>query len=381
MGQDDFGYTYKDTGVENDKTIKINDGHIQKYKLPKPFVVLSRLIFLPLGLILGALLGEMLVISVAFLSEVFIREIVLIACTIVVGIISLFIGPVLCQLVYTGARKLIFVLRNYTGQEVVAGALGLTAGMFLASILDDMFNVIGTTWLKITLSAVCYAFFAFIGLIIGVSYFKGVIVTTDVTDKNVPKLLDSSVLIDGRISGVAKTGFVEGPFVIPSFVVSQLQGIADSEDILKRSRGRRGLDVIAALEELQGVKVIIDDTDFNDITEIDAKVLKLARKLKGVIITVDFNLGKVAAVNKIKVLNLNELSNAIKPVVIPGEKITLTILKEGKENGQGVSYLEDGTMVVVENGGVYVGKTAVVTITTSLQTNAGRIIFGRILEE
>ena len=349
-------------------------------RLPRPVSILSRLLFTPFGIAVGVLCAEH--ICDRFKIDSLIGSaIVLILGGLVVGTVFFFVGELLCRLIYDAVGRLTRTLKQYSGREIIAGGLGLICGMFLASLVNKLFEMISVKWMSITLSTMCYVFFAFVGLILGINYLKAIIITTDVTDNNVPKLLDTSALIDGRILGVTETGFVEGPFIIPAFVVSQLQSVADSEDLLKRSRGRRGLDIINELQKHLGTDVIIDDSEFPDTPDIDGKLLKLAVKLKGVIITVDFNLNKVASVKKIKVLNLNELSNDIKPVAIPGEKVTLTILKEGKERGQGVSYLEDGTMVVIENGGDYVGKTAVVTITTSLQTNAGRIIFGRIIAD
>lgn len=360
-----------------------------KKKLPSSFTVLSRLVFTPLGLILGGLLGDTLVtnfdalksMAEAFAQPEIFNGIFIFGNAVVFGILLFFIGPLVCQIIYNAGSRFIITLKKYTGQEIVAGCLGLVGGMFMASLVNNLFALINISWLTITFSVMSYLFFAFVGLAIGINYLKGVIVSTDVADGRIPKILDSSALIDGRIADITKTGFVEGPFIIPAFVVSQLQSIADSEDLLKRSRGRRGLDIITALQDHSEASVTIDEMDFPDQPDIDGKILKLAIKLKGVIISTDFNLCKVATVKKIKVLNLNELSNVIKPIAIPGEKMTLTILKEGKEQGQGVSYLEDGTMVVIENGGDFIGKSPVVTITTSLQTNAGRIIFGRIMDD
>ncbi len=349
-------------------------------RLPKPVTLLSRLLFTPFGIAVGVLCAEH-VVEYLKIDSLIGSAAVLIIGGLILGTVFFFAGELICRVIYTSVSKLTHTLKQYSGREIIAGGLGLICGMFLASLINKLFEMISVKWMSIALSTMSYIFFAFVGLILGINYLKAIIITTDVSDNNVSKLLDASVLIDGRILGVAKTGFVEGPFIIPAFVVAQLQGIADSEDLLKRSRGRRGLDVINELQKCFGMSVVIDDSDFADTPDIDGKILKLALKLKCVIITVDFNLNKVASVKKIKVLNLNELSNAIKPVAIPGEKVTLTILKEGKEAGQGVSYLEDGTMVVIENGGDYVGKTAVVTITTSLQTGAGRIIFGRILTD
>lgn len=357
-------------------------------KLPSSFILLSRIIFTPLGLLLGGILGSSILENTDFLDGILanvpspglFNVIFIICCAVAIGVILFFIGPLVCQIIFNACGRLVHNLKKYTGQEIVAGCLGLVTGTFMASLINNLLSLVNIAWFTVTFSVLSYLFFAFVGMAIGINYLKGVIVSQDVADGRISKILDASALIDGRIAEVAKTGFVEGPFVIPAFVLSQLQTIADSDDLLKRSRGRRGLDVIKALQEHSGSAVILDDTDFPDTADADGKVLKLAKKMNGVIISVDFNLSKVAAVKKVKVLNLNELSNSVKPIALPGEKMDLMILKEGKEPGQGVSYLEDGTMVVIENGGEYIGKNAVITVTTSLQTNAGRIVFGRITE-
>ncbi len=194
------------------------------------------------------------------------------------------------------------------------------------------------------------------------------------------KILDTSVIIDGRIVDIASTGFLEGPLVIPRFVLGELQKIADSSDPLKRQRGRRGLDIVERLKNDREIQVIISDTDFPDIRGVDQKLVELAKRINAKIITNDFNLNKMAKIQGIKVLNINELANALKPVVLPGEKMKVFILKEGKERDQGVAYLDDGTMVVVDNARKMIGKTIEITVTSVLQTTAGKMIFGRYNE-
>jgi len=195
-------------------------------------------------------------------------------------------------------------------------------------------------------------------------------------DKNY-KLLDTNVIIDGRIADICKTGFLEGTLLIPVFVLEELQYIADSSDTLRRVRGRRGLDVLQKIREDETLEVEIMNVNFDDIQGVDSKLVRLAQKVGGKIITNDFNLNKVAQLRDVEVLNINELSNAVKPVVIPGETMKVQVVKDGKEPGQGVAYLDDGTMIVIENGHRYLSRTISVEVTSALQTAAGRMIFAK----
>jgi uncharacterized protein YacL len=194
------------------------------------------------------------------------------------------------------------------------------------------------------------------------------------------KILDTSVIIDGRVADLCDTGFVDGTLVIPQFVLKELQLVADSSDSMKRNRGRRGLDILQKIQKMSGVEVVISDVDFPDVKEVDLKLIELARTLSGKIVTNDFNLNKVAQLRGVSVLNINELANALKPVVLPGEIMKVFILKEGKEYNQGVAYLDDGTMVVVDNARKMISKTIDIVVTSVLQTTAGKMIFGRYLE-
>ena len=194
------------------------------------------------------------------------------------------------------------------------------------------------------------------------------------------RILDTSVIIDGRIADVCETGFLDGTLVIPQFVLKELQLVADSGDSLKRNRGRRGLDILQKIQKMSGVDVTISDIDFPDVREVDLKLIELGRTLPGKIVTNDFNLNKVAQLRGVAVLNINELANALKPVVLPGEFMKVFILKEGKEYNQGVAYLDDGTMVVVDNARRMISKNIDIVVTSVLQTTAGKMIFGRFME-
>jgi len=227
----------------------------------------------------------------------------------------------------------------------------------------------------------------YIGLICGI-YGGGRIKWTPSTGifsedsiRKTSKILDTSVIIDGRVADICKTGFLEGALVVPHFVLRELQQIADSADSAKRNRGRRGLDVLEKIKSSQGVVVKIIEKDYPDVKEVDLKLIELAKEINGKIVTNDFNLNKVAQLRGVDALNINELANSLKPVVLPGETMRVFILKEGKEYNQGVAYLDDGTMVVVDNARRMIGKTIITQVTSVLQTTAGKMIFGRFPDE
>ncbi len=191
------------------------------------------------------------------------------------------------------------------------------------------------------------------------------------------KILDTSVIIDGRIMDISKTGFMEGEIAVPGFVLEELRHIADSPDLLKRNRGRRGLDILNTMQKEMEIEITIINKDYEDTAEVDSKLIKLAQELSGIIVTNDYNLNKVCELQGVPVFNINELANAVKPMVLPGEEMRTQIIKDGKEAGQGVAYLDDGTMVVVEDGRRYIGETVDVLVTSVLQTAAGRMIFAK----
>lgn len=191
------------------------------------------------------------------------------------------------------------------------------------------------------------------------------------------KLLDTSVIIDGRIADISATGFMEGTFVVPQFVLSELQHIADSSDTLKRTRGRRGLDILKRLQSERVDAIMITEENFDEVSEVDLKLMRAAKKMGGQVVTNDFNLNKVCELHNVPVLNINDLANAVKPVVIPGEDMHVVVIKDGKEQNQGVAYLDDGTMIVIEDGKGFIGQAINVTVTSVLQTSAGRMIFAK----
>ncbi|MDI6698414.1 MAG: TRAM domain-containing protein [Candidatus Saccharicenans sp.] len=258
--------------------------------------------------------------------------------------------------------------------------LGVLAGWLLGSIYH---TVVRTSEMAAFIRIFFLIAFPYIGFLLGIkkpewlepgfftNFFR-----SQGTEKTY-KLLDTSVIIDGRIAEVCSTGFVEGHLVVPQFVLKELQLVADSPDPLKRQRGRRGLEVLDRLQKISRVKVVISDLDFPDTRDVDSKLIECAKVLKAKIVTNDFNLNKVAKLQGIEVLNINELANALRPVVLPGETMRVFILKEGKEKDQGVAYLDDGTMVVVDNARRMIGQTVDITVTSVLQTTVGKMIFGR----
>ncbi|MCK9275792.1 MAG: PIN domain-containing protein [Syntrophales bacterium] len=224
--------------------------------------------------------------------------------------------------------------------------------------------------------------FGYLGLVLGAKKGEEIRVPNFILSRGRKsaerKILDTSVIIDGRMSDICDTGFIEGTLTVPRFVLDELQLIADSSDPMKRSRGRRGLDILNKMQKSIGIKIEITDTDFPKLKGVDAKLVALAKKHGGKIITNDYNLNKVAELQGIKILNVNELANALKPLVLPGEAMTVKTIKEGKEPGQGVAYLDDGTMVIVDQGSKYLKQNVEVTVTSVLQTTAGRMIFSTV---
>ncbi|MEZ4358425.1 MAG: TRAM domain-containing protein [Eubacteriales bacterium] len=276
---------------------------------------------------------------------------------------------------------------------ILSGTIGLLIGLLMSYLLSGLINSIPISWLSIAISVITYATLCYISTGIAIrrradiQLFKfgrskktNKEVSNNKTTGIPPKIFDTSVIIDGRIFDLCQTGFIEGPIIIPRFILEELQHIADSDDALKRKRGRRGLDIISRVQKELKLKVSIIDKDYDDISETDSKLIKLALELKGQVLTNDYNLNKVASVSGVKVLNINELSNAIKPAYIPGEEMDVQVVKEGKEQGQGIAYLDDGTMIVIENGNGKTGEHIRVVVTSVLQTAAGRMIFAKCEE-
>ena len=318
-------------------------------------------------------------------SVFYIKTGVYIVSSLFFGLIFFISAPFAINWIYNIGNKFENTLSGYTSKEITSGTIGLVIGLLVAFLISDLIKLIPLVPFATILIIITYLMLAFMGIRLGIKYVSEIIIVNKHEDESVKtstsnyKILDSSVIIDGRILELVRTEFLEGPFIIPIFILNQLKSVAENSDLLKRNRGRRGLDIINSLQNEDNIKIIMSETDYPDISDIDTKILKLAEQFHAKVITNDYNLNKLATVMKVSVLNINELSNAIKPVALPGESMTVNIVKPGKEYGQGIGYLEDGTMIVIENGGDYIGKIMEVTVTTSLQTNAGRMIFTRIM--
>lgn len=325
---------------------------------------------------------------------------VIVLGTIIGVLIGYFISSFILKQGLVIARRLERVLTHIPNQELIAGTIGLLFGLIIANLIGAAFNqvpIIGP-YISIILSAIFgysgVRLMARKGPEIYFNYLKqwkrseagtkksrgfNMFGSHKSSDSNLTaKLLDTSVIIDGRIKELCATGFIDGPLIVPVFVLNELQIISDSADGMKRNRGRRGLDILKEMQDAKLVPIEIVEDDYDDLHEVDSKLMRLALEKQWKLMTNDFNLNKVARVQGIKVLNLNELANVLKPALIAGEWIRVQVMKEGKEIQQGVAYLDDGTMIVVEDGRPYVGQEVEVMVTSILQTSAGRMIFARV---
>jgi len=312
----------------------------------------------------------------------------------------------------------VLVQRGSDGEEIAATAVGVAFGLLVVALEQRLRRIGGKAifyallglvvgllvgrWIYLSVASLLAAFPSFVSVfaetlcLIGGAYLGSLVALEKGREFNFAgfirrlkeqprtesyKLLDTSVIIDGRIADITETGFLEGTLIIPQFILRELQHIADSSDPLKRNRGRRGLDILQKIQKKVGIRVEISDMDFPEIREVDNKLVAMAKALNAKIVTNDFNLNKVAELHGVGVLNINELTNALRPVVLPGEDMRVYVLKEGKEYNQGIAYLDDGTMVVVDNGRRHIGQTIDVCVTSVLQTTAGRMIFSRLKEE
>ena len=273
-------------------------------------------------------------------------------------------------------------LRTVPGHHLVGALIGGVFGLLAARLAWGALSGLAMSG-EHFIHVLLVVFLGYMGLVIGATkgeWFepaKMIAAFRDSSQAQHYKILDTSVIIDGRIADICETGFLDGTLVAPQFVLRELQQVADSSDSLKRNRGRRGLDVLQKIQKMSNVSVQIVETDFPDIREVDLKLIELARRMTGKIVTNDFNLNKVAQLRGVPVLNINELANSLKPVVLPGELMKVFVIKEGKEAGQGVAYLDDGTMVVVDQARKALGKTIEVSVSSVLQTTAGKMIFCR----
>ncbi len=359
-------------------------------RVDRPFRILLTL----MGLVLGYAL---ILFSLPHLTSILEIEIDLVIMSSLLAAGALIGGAVGFLL----APGLLHALRQLTGwmesrlkkapvQDILSAVFGLIIGLIIANLLGGAFARI--PFVGAILSPLGSVIFGYLGISVGLNkreeigqFFTGLPIFSGrdrshrASSRSVSKILDTSVIIDGRIADLCQTGFMEGPIVIPGFVLEELRHIADSSDLLKRNRGRRGLDVLNRIQKELNIQVQIVEKDFDDISEVDRKLVRLAKEMNGKVVTNDYNLNKIAELQGVSVLNINELTNAVKPVVLPGEEMTASVIKEGKEPGQGVAYLDDGTMIVIDGGRKYVGETVDVMVTSVLQTSAGRMIFAKLI--
>ena len=276
-------------------------------------------------------------------------------------------------------------MRRVSSKGLSSAVFGLILGLIMAKLVGDAFTLARIPADTLALIRVILTLiFGYLGMVIGLrgkDEFNIIIPYVRLKrqdQKEEAIILDTSVIIDGRITDICKTGFLDAKIILPRFVLKELQNIADSTDPIRRQRGRRGLEILNSLQKDTGLNIIINDEDFPDIKDVDAKVVRLAKVLEAKILTVDFNLNRVAGIQGVCVLNINELANAIKPVVFPGETFNIRLIREGKEYNQAVGYLDDGTMVVVEDARRLIGQEVKVVVTSVLQTQAGRMIFTKL---
>lgn len=335
------------------------------------------------------------VVDIAFSNIVFA---IIVFCFF--GWLSLVLPPFITSYLFTYSERVTSSLSKIPTSDILVMVFGIGIGLILANLIGSPLArvpVLGP-YVSIVLSMVL----AIVGAKLALKKHTDIVGfftklpdkrltknTKDLLVKDGPlgdrlyssnKLLDTSVIIDGRLMDIMAAGFVDGKLVVPNFVLEELQRLSDSADSMKRAKGRRGLDFVHDLQQSYKEQVVIVDNDIEDVAEVDGKLVRLAKQFEAAIITNDYNLNKVAEIQGIKVLNINELANAIKPIVMTGEEMTVYLVKEGKENGQAIAYLDDGTMIVVDKGRSMIGQNAVVVVSSVLQTAAGRIIFAQIKE-
>lgn len=355
---------------------------------------ITRIIFT----ILGAILGFIIFYTIRdhYFLELRLPLLILFysISTLVIALIFYAIAPIIMNFIRVNAERIEALLTNVSIADLGTGIFGLIIGLVLAFLISQPLYrldlpLVGNT-ISVILSVILFFALSYLGVKISLNNVDSIskFFSNEGKEKNSekkwrkdlcpPKIIDTSVIIDGRIRDILDTGFIEGLLIIPILVIEELQHIADSDNDLRRQKGRHALDILNSIREKYGYRIEIDEERFPDIGEVDSQLLKLAEKREAQILTNDFNLEKVAKIQDIKVLNINSLASAMKPIVFPGEEMTVTILREGKEKGQGIAYLEDGTMIVVENGSGLIDQTVDTVVTSVLQTSAGKMIFVRV---
>lgn len=353
-----------------------------------------RALFTMVGFVVGYLIADVIMKTHYFLNLSYFKSsmtmtiLFVIFCIVLFGFIFFLISPWIIKIIASIMEYFEKNLQKVPANEILFGTGGAIIGLIIVSLIVNLFpeKSILVSVIAIILAVIVAALGADIAVRKRedlINFFANVKKSGNVKEKRSknsklePKILDTSVIIDGRIFDICQTGFIEGSLIIPNFVLEELRHIADSSDSLKRNRGRRGLDILNKIQKELNIDVQIYEKDFPNITEVDSKLLKLAQVLNGKVITNDYNLNKVAEFQGVSVLNINELANAVKPVVLPGEEMHIQVVKDGKESGQGIAYLDDGTMIVIEGGRKHIGQNLDVIVTSVLQTAAGRMIFAR----
>lgn len=351
-----------------------------------------QLSFLLIGGTLGVLFLPQLFTLFSFTSTPFINNpyVSAILGALIFYVLNLFLtSPVVNFIKWMEDRLL-----NVPVFDLLFGTIGLLVGLSVAFLVSFWLGSLEIQIITSVLPTVLFVILGYLGFQVGFKQREELVRSVQMARSAGPKkkevegagaavdgthykLLDTSVIIDGRIADISATGFLEGVLVVPQFVLTELQHIADSSDTLKRTKGRRGLDILKRLQIDEGPNVLIVDQDFDNVAEVDLKLVRLAKEMGGFVVTNDFNLNKVADLHGVSVLNINDLANAVKPVVIPGEEMHVVVIKDGKEQNQGVAYLDDGTMIVIEDGKSYIGSAVDVIVTSVLQTSAGRMIFAK----
>lgn len=313
-----------------------------------------------------------------------IRVLIFCAAALLLALIFYSTASIFIEAILRALDRMEHLIQTMTLYELTVSSIGLIIGLIVANLITIPINKISIIGVPLAITA--NVLFGCIGVATAVGkkneHFLDAFRSRGLNPKNrkgmaEPKILDTSVIIDGRIVDICRSGFLEGELIIPGFVLEELRHIADSSDALKRNRGRRGLDVLSMLQKDLQYPVRIENIEIEEGAEVDDKLLIAAKKLGGKVITIDYNLSKVASFQGVPVLNINELANAMKPIALPGEEMMVQVIKDGKENGQGIGYLDDGTMIVVDGGRRHIGETVNVMVTSVLQTAAGRMIFAK----
>jgi uncharacterized protein YacL len=350
-------------------------------------IIFVRIVLVLIGGAAGGLLANFLGINLLPDTSLVVRSVLIFLGIIILSGLGYVIGGAVGRTLQRFLIWLEKVVVRIPGIDLVAGVAGLIIGLIIAFLLSFGLSLI--PYVGSYLAVLVFIILGYLGFFIGlrkkedlthlVRFGKGRTPGAGYPESKrmhvTPKIVDTSSVIDGRIADILRAGFIEGSIIIPRFVLDEVHAIADSPDSLRRNRGRRGLDVLNTLQKEKETHIEILEKDFSDIVGVDGKLVRLAKELEAPILTVDYNLNKVAKLQGVKVLNVNELANALKSIVLPGEEMRVRVVREGKEAGQGVAYLDDGTMIVVEEGKKHIGKDIDVTVTSVLQTPAGRMIF------